>query len=70
MVSENKHDSIMIRKKFKKSYNYKCCLKPTGNINKESRGYNCTYPMVYKRYDKKFWNKQTCKTHDDVDFVV
>lgn len=60
---QNKHENVMIRKKFKKSLNYKCCGKPTGNKNKESRHYNCTYPMVYKKYDCKIWNKQMCRNN-------
>lgn len=54
MESRNKHESTLIRKKFRKSVNYRCCGKPTGNMNKTrhcSMNACCTYPMVWKRYD-------------------
>lgn len=66
MSGQNKHENVMIRKKFKKSPNYRCCGKPIGNINKESKGYNCTYPMVWKRYDHKFWNNKIIYLFGDI----
>lgn len=54
----NKYLSMRIRKKFKRDRHYICCGKPeSGNYNKEFIRYCCTYPMVYKRYNQKLYNK-------------
>lgn len=49
----NKFESVKLRKKFKKSDNYRCCSVPGGNVNKLSRGMCCTYPQWYVRHDRK-----------------
>ena len=67
MDFRNKHENILIRKKFKKGYNYKCCgYKPIKNFNKFSSPnlYCCTYAMVYKRHDIKEWNKRMCRDYE------
>lgn len=67
---ENKHESILIRKKFKKGYHYICCTKPKGNHNKEQRGCWCTYPSVYKRINETYFNNKMCRQKDDLDSVI
>lgn len=54
----DKHESVLIKKKFRKTSKYRCCIAPSGNKNKFSSRYCCTYPMVYKRYDISLCNKQ------------
>ena len=70
MTGTNKHENILIRKKFKKSDNYICCSKPTGNHNKEQRGCCCTYPMVYKRITETFFNIKKCNTKNDSEIYL
>lgn len=60
----NKYESMLVRKKFRKSYNYRCCKKPIRNrtkITNTSRNRCCTYPMIYKRYDITAYNKILCR---------
>ena len=59
--SGNKYESMKIRKKFKKSKNYRCCFAPTGNPGKYSSKYSCTYPKVYKRRDVTVENMNMCR---------
>lgn len=65
MAGDNKHQSTMVRKKFRKSGNYKSCAVPIGNINKFSKSYCCTFPQLYKRFDELIYNDQQCKYYDD-----
>ncbi|AYV76102.1 MAG: hypothetical protein Terrestrivirus4_150 [Terrestrivirus sp.] len=61
--TKNKHASALKRKRFRKRFNYRCCDKPIGNRNKESSGYCCSYPMVYKHYDQKVDNMNLIKDY-------
>lgn len=56
-----KHQSIRIRKKFRKNPPYRCCYPPVGNPTKHSGGYCCTYPQLYRRRDIKVANEQLCR---------
>lgn len=67
MTGKNKHESTKLRKKFRKSPQYRCCFPPTGNIQKLSKGYCCTFPQVYRRYDLKLASKWSCKFLDDIE---
>lgn len=49
----NKIESVRLRKRFKKSDNYRCCGVSGGNVNKLSRGMCCTYPQWYIRHDRR-----------------
>lgn len=72
MNARNKHQNILIRKKFRKATgngNYKCCYKPIGNYNKFSKGKCCTYPMVYKKYDVKEWAKRTLRNYNKFELI-
>jgi hypothetical protein len=57
-TGKNKHTNTLIKKKLRKSPRYRCCQPITGNKNKFSTGYCCTYPMIYKRYDNSLYNKK------------
>lgn len=65
MTGQNKHDNILIRKKFHKGENHKCCGVISNNKQKFSVKYCCTYPQVYKRLDEKNFNIRACKNFDD-----
>lgn len=69
MAGDNKHESTIIRKKFRKSNNYRCCGAPEGNSQKFSVKYCCTYPMVYKRHDTTLLNKKMSRAMDDEIYV-
>ena len=64
----NKHENSMLRKKYKKRDNYRCCHSPTGNCNKIARGHCCTYPQVYKRRTISVINSNVSKM--DVDEIM
>ncbi len=53
MPSNNKHQSHLIRKKFKKSKQYKCCYVSNQNVNKLSRSYCGSFTKKYRRTDRK-----------------
>ncbi|CAH6420367.1 Hypothetical protein HVR_LOCUS1174 [uncultured virus] len=65
VFSKNKHENKIIRKKFKKSINYRCCCAVTGNPGRFSSGYCCTYPQVYRRRDVTVQNRIFCRNLDD-----
>lgn len=64
---ENKFDSTRLRKKFKKSQNYRCCSVQGGNVNKLSRGMCCTYPQWYIRHDRKLVAR--LDSNDSIDSI-
>lgn len=67
MTRRNKHTSMLIKKKSKNSKrpHYRCCVPIAGNRNKVSRGYCCTYPLVYKRQDNYVICEHICRNRDD-----
>lgn len=59
--NKDKHQSILLRKKFKHTNRYICCLAPQGNSTKFSKRYCCTFPQVYKRHDVRLDALQECR---------
>jgi len=66
----NKYESMFIRKKFRKTQHYRCCLAPSGNPGKYSSRYCCTYPQVYKRRDITVQNNRICRYLDDDIYLI
>lgn len=64
----NKHQNIQIRKKFKSTPPYRCCGMITGNPNKFSTRYCCTYPQAYRRRDETFRGIIVSRFWDDERF--
>lgn len=64
----NKHQDILVRKKFRKHPPYRCCSGPSGNTTKYSI-FCCTYPMIHKRCDITLNNKQVARAMDDEVFI-
>ena len=63
--SKNKRESLLIKKKNRKTAPYICCDKPSGNSNKiDDCHYCCGYPMVYKRMATTCYNKKMCRDYD------
>lgn len=52
-LNQNKHQSTLIRKKYRKSPPYRCCAAPDHNVNKVNHGYCCTYPNLWRRLELK-----------------
>ena len=65
MSSDNKRDSVIIKKKNRKHKPNTCCHKQLGNKNKYNHIYCCSYPMVYKRKSTTCYNKTLCKCNDN-----
>jgi hypothetical protein len=51
--SRNKNMNIKIRKQFRRTQNYVCCIPAPGNSNKEHAGFSCTCAKFYTRLDNK-----------------
>lgn len=65
MHSENKHESVKIRKHFRNICPpYGCCDIKNGNRNTEYRGYTCKNSKVLKRLNNKVYNIKICKNMD------
>jgi hypothetical protein len=52
--SKNKHESHLIRKKFRKCEPYKCCYVCDKNYTKLSKGY-CTAATKYRQREQKLY---------------
>ena len=51
--SRNKNVNTKIRKQFRRTDNYICCIPSPGNYNKVHRGFSCTHAKFYDRLDNK-----------------
>ena len=68
MAGNNKRESMQIRKKFRRSRKtskYCCCFAKTGNIQRFSSGYCCTFPQVYRRQDTTVQNNLISRYMDE-----
>lgn len=56
--SRNKNLNIKIRKQFRRTDNYICCVPYPGNSNKEHLGFACMCAKFHTRLDNKLLSRK------------